>query len=205
MRDKELMNLYEALLAECPYKEDVKWTSFNPEDFNALHEYVEFRKPSSCLEIGYAYGVSARIIAKLMEVGKLYSVDPFVKELILDRDRGIKTFDSSPNVVFSLLEQESAIALPSFLQAGSAFDFIFIDGSHLFAEKFIDVYWSNRLIAKGGYVAIHDSWLPQTMQINSYIKNNFGTWRLLFRSFTLSIYKVEKQAEFTTWWQHNIF
>jgi hypothetical protein len=51
----------------------------------------------------------------------------------------------------------SALELPKLLEGREQFEMVYVDGSHLFEDVFVDAYFIVRLLSEGGVVAFDDS------------------------------------------------
>jgi hypothetical protein len=69
-------------------------------------------------------------------------------------------------------EDFSHCVLPRLLDKKEVFDFIFIDGNHRFDGIFINYYYSDLLLARGGYFMFHDTWMHSTQLVMSCMKAN---------------------------------
>jgi len=63
-------------------------------------------------------------------------------------------------------------ALPRLCAEGERFDFVFIDGRHLFDCVLVDFFYVDRLLEVGGYVALDDLWMPAVRKVKSFILRN---------------------------------
>lgn len=68
----------------------------------------------------------------------------------------------------------SEFALPRLLETNQRFDFVYIDGSHLFENGFIDAYYAARLLNDGGWLAMDDSSDPHVAKVNDFIRTNLS-------------------------------
>jgi predicted O-methyltransferase YrrM len=139
-------------------------------------------KPMRTLEIGLALGGSATVFAAShRDLGRSplkqhVAVDPFQKT-------------SWDEVGLKLLEEEmlqdyvdvrldySSIELPRMVSERQSFDMVYVDGSHMFEDVFVDLYYVTRLIPQGGLVLFDDSADPQVAKVHRYIRRNLSkTW-----------------------------
>jgi len=68
-----------------------------------------------------------------------------------------------------VIEETSATVLPRFLAQGQRFGMIYIDGSHLFEDVFIDAYFCMRLIDERGHILFDDSTDPHVAKVLAFI------------------------------------
>jgi hypothetical protein len=55
-------------------------------------------------------------------------------------------------------------------------DAAFIDGSHLFHNVFVDLFYLGMIVRPGGLVILDDYWLPGVATAARYFETNLG-WR----------------------------
>jgi predicted O-methyltransferase YrrM len=128
------------------------------------------------LETGMAFGAStlAILAAKKLagrEPGLHVSIDPF-QQLDFD-DCAVMAVDRAglnhqTEVCYSL----SAVELPRRLQMGARFDLIYVDGSHVFEDAFIDAYFAVRLLREGGVVLFDDSADRHVAKVVRFLRTN---------------------------------
>ena len=66
----------------------------------------------------------------------------------------------------------SSQALPRMIDNGDRFDFIYVDGSHLFEDVFVDAYFGLRLLSENGIIAFDDSTDPHVAKVLRFIRRN---------------------------------
>jgi hypothetical protein len=69
-------------------------------------------------------------------------------------------------------EAYSAFELPRSLQAGIRFGLVYLNGSHLFEDVFVDAYFVTRLLAEGGVVAFDDSSNPHVAKVLQFLRTS---------------------------------
>jgi predicted O-methyltransferase YrrM len=132
-----------------------------------------FSAPDVCktLEIGCAYGLSSMFICD--SVGKKNVpcrhtiIDPYQSSVF--SGCGIRNLQEAGLRGFELLEEPSEIALPRLLASGARFDAALIDGYHTFDQTMVDLYYINRLLRVGGYLALDDCNLPAVNRAVRYL------------------------------------
>lgn len=135
-------------------------------------------KAESTLEIGLAFGASCLTLAAthrdLSQVPNQQhvAIDPYQStvwddsgKLILEKARLSKYVD--------VYEKFSHLILPQLLHEGRKFDLIYIDGSHIFEDVFIDFYYSDKLLVKQGVILFDDSSDPHVHKVTNFIETNF--------------------------------
>ena len=122
--------------------------------FNFLTE----KKLSKTLETGFAYAKSAsHIIAATRS--RHIAIDPFQDKY---QNLGKENIEAlGLDNFLELHEDYSHHVLPKLLDRKEKFDFIFIDGDHKFDGIFVDFYYSDLLLEKGGYILLHAHPIPR--------------------------------------------
>jgi hypothetical protein len=123
-------------------------------------------QPVSGCEIGYGYGDNAENLLQMLNIEKLYSVDPdfsgqgYVERGVVnknfsrrDKDYQERIKRISPKTVF--IEQTSDEAFSSG-KIPSQLDFIYIDGNHDYDFCYRDIMNSLKFVRVGGFVGGHD-------------------------------------------------
>ena len=134
-------------------------------------------KPQRSLEVGLSFGASALLFTgSHREAGKPgnrqhVALDPF-QSSVWD-DAGLLRIERAG--LASSLDFRSAfsrIELPRLLEEGTRFDFIYVDGSHLFEDVFVDAYYSCRLLTEGGVLAFDDCSDPHVAKVIRFLQRN---------------------------------
>jgi predicted O-methyltransferase YrrM len=149
---------------------------------NNLHTLRQLHlslKPERTLEIGLSFGGSCLLFtASHREVSgcaerQHTALDPFQKEawddsglLAVERAGLSEYLDFHP--------QFSSILLPRLVENGQQFGLIYIDGSHLFEDVFVDAYYATRLLAAGGVVAFDDCRDAHVIKVVRFIRHNLS-------------------------------
>jgi predicted O-methyltransferase YrrM len=126
---------------------------------DVLRDLLLAEKPGTVIEIGLAYGSSALAIAEaLVAAGPDES-----RHLIVDAYQ--EQFHGSGWAAITgaglagrccLVEERSQIALPRLLDDGFVADAAFVDGSHIFHNLFVDLFFLRELVRPGGLVILDD-------------------------------------------------
>jgi predicted O-methyltransferase YrrM len=148
-------------------------------NIRVLRELILRESFSDTLEVGLAHGASAlAILASLRDVNgesgyHHVAIDPFQFQdwggagVRLVEDEGFSDH-------FSLHGGASALVLPSLLQESESYDLIYIDGSHLFEDVLVDLYYSIRVLKDGGIILFDDCCDAHVRKVVKFIKNNLG-------------------------------
>src|SRR5262249_34661334 len=68
--------------------------------------------------------------------------------------------------------QFSHVALPRLLESGEQFDLIYVDGSHIFEDVFVDAYFGSRLLSENGVIAFDDCRDPHVQKVIKFVRAN---------------------------------
>lgn len=124
----------------------------------ALYRIVRENNLQRTLEVGMAYGLSTLAICQALQDnggGRHVAIDPFQS----GRWKSVGLLNLQRARLADLVEryeQPSHLILPDLLQQGRIFEFVFIDGSHLFDYVTVDLFYSRLLIPVGGWVCLDD-------------------------------------------------
>jgi predicted O-methyltransferase YrrM len=117
-----------------------------------LYSFVRGFRPARALEIGVLHGGSGCIIANAMEdngLGVIVGVDPGPEIYVPERD-----FHGR----YRLVAKPSPEGLPEARRiAGGEFDFVFIDGLHMYDQVRLDIKGVLPLVCEGAYIMFHDA------------------------------------------------
>jgi hypothetical protein len=144
-----------------------------------LHRLMQETKAARTLEVGLSFGGSALLFTwSHRELGREpkgqhVALDPFQESVwdstglaVLERAGLSGYLDYRP--AFSSRE------LPKMLASGEHFDLVYIDGSHLFEDVFVDAYFIIRLLADGGVVAFDDSSNPHVAKVLRFLRTSLS-------------------------------
>jgi predicted O-methyltransferase YrrM len=148
-------------------------------DCNALRDLIVAGRARVVVEIGLAYGNSALAIGEgLASVG---TPDP--KHLIIDayqeqfgNDGWTAITTAGLGNLCTLLAERSQLALPRLVSEGFVADAAFVDGSHVFHNVFVDLYFLREIVRPGGLVVLDDCQWPSVATAVRYFEINAG-WR----------------------------
>jgi predicted O-methyltransferase YrrM len=146
-------------------------------DGDVLRDLLLAEKPSTVIEIGLAYGSSALAIAEALVTAG--SSDP--RHVIVDAYQA--QFDGSGwaaivgaglTAICSLVEERSQLALPRLVGEGFAADAAFVDGSHIFHNVFVDLFYLRELVRPRGLVILDDCSYASVATAARYFEVNTG-------------------------------
>ena len=158
---------------------DFERVSVSLSDGDVLRDLLLAEQPGTVSEIGLAYGSSALAIAEA-----LVAAGPDeARHVILDAYQ--KHFHGCGWAVIAeaglagvccLVEERSQTALPRLLGEGFVADAAFVDGSHIFHNVFVDLFYLRELVRPGGLVILDDCRYPSVATAARYFEVNTG-WR----------------------------
>lgn len=133
-------------------------------------------RATATLEVGLAFAASALVFAQThrdlghAEDGRHIAIDPFQSDidgagLAALEQAGLRRFVTHA-VDFS------DRALPALLQQERQFGLIYIDGSHLFEDVFLDVHYCLQLLAVGGVMLLDDSSHRDVAKVVRFVRRN---------------------------------
>jgi predicted O-methyltransferase YrrM len=139
-----------------------------------LYKLCRSLKPKSTIEIGLCYGFSTLFfIAALAEnrSGCHTAVDP--NERSDWHGIGLAHVKSlGMEAAFCFIEDRSDCAATDLIRTNSAFDIIFIDGSHRFDDVLVDFYLYAPLCGLGGLIIFDDLWMKSIQSTVAFIRSN---------------------------------
>jgi predicted O-methyltransferase YrrM len=144
-------------------------------DGDALRDLLIAHKARTVIEIGLAYGSSTLAISEaLVSQGTRES-----RHVIIDAHQ--ESFgDAGWNALVSagltelceLIPERSQLALPTLASGGFIADASFVDGSHIFHNVFVDLFFLRKLVRPGGLVVLDDCNWPSVATAVQYFERN---------------------------------
>ncbi|MFK7777469.1 MAG: class I SAM-dependent methyltransferase [Gimesia sp.] len=151
-------------------------------NLHIIHDFLENEKPQNTMEIGMAFAMSSLVFSRYHERNHSSknslpacpahtAIDPFQTThwdsigLTHIEQAGLEDY-------VTLLQDYSCVALPNLLQDKKQYDFIYVDGSHIFEDVFIDFYYSGRLLNENGIILFDDSTDKHVFKVIQFIKKN---------------------------------
>ena len=147
------------------------------DDCDALRDVLVEEHARVIIEIGLAYGSSALAIAEAL----LQQNQPGANHVIIDAYQGqflnagwdaIESADLGE--LCHLVTERSQLALPRLLAEGAVADAAFVDGSHMFHNVFVDLYFLRELVRPGGLIVLDDCQWPSVATAVRYFEVNTG-------------------------------
>ena len=144
-------------------------------DCDELRDLVIADDARVVIEIGLAYGSSA------LAIGEALATRDGARHLIIDafQDRfdnvgWDRITDAGLGPICELLPERSQLALPRLVAEGFVADAAFVDGSHVFHNVFVDLYFLRELVRPGGLVILDDCDWPSVATAAHYYEVNAG-------------------------------
>ena len=138
------------------------------------------RQPTRTLEVGLAFGASTLAFCfEHQRSGRAgqkqhVAIDPYQPYPLYD-ESGVYAIERAGLIDYLDYRPEfSEFVLPRLLEAHQRFDFIYVDGSHLFENVFIDAFYCARLLNDGALIAFDDSTYPHVAKAIAFIRTNLS-------------------------------
>jgi predicted O-methyltransferase YrrM len=142
---------------------DFECVSLPDQDCDALRDLLVAENARVVVEIGLAYGGSALAIG-----------DPYQH---LFHNAGWDVIASAGlDEISELHAEQSQLVLPRLVTEGFVADAAFVDGSHIFHNVFVDLYFLRELVRPGGLIVLDDCQWPSVATAVRYFEVNAG-WR----------------------------
>jgi predicted O-methyltransferase YrrM len=173
---------------------DFERVSLSQHDCDVLRDLVAAEQARVVIEIGLAYGNSALAIEEALsshpsDVSKHVVIDPYQD---LFRNTGWDVITSAGLADrCTLLAERSQTALPRLIAEGFVADAAFVDGSHIFHNVFVDLYFLRELVRPGGLIILDDCDWPSVATAVRYFEVNTG-WvpHAISKSTRLSAFRL---------------
>jgi hypothetical protein len=139
------------------------------------------RRPARTLEIGLGFGGSALTIAAThLELGHAPArqhtlLDPFQAK-VWDNAALAAVDRAGLDGYVDFRPQYSSIALAVLAAEGARFDLIYVDGSHVFEDVFIDAYFGFRMLNPGGVIVFDDCTIDHVAKVLGFVTANWDGW-----------------------------
>ena len=145
-------------------------------NLRVIRHLVETHQARHTLEVGLAYGASALTFLQALRAnGDDFchtAIDPF--QMTAMHGAGLRAIeDGGFKDHLQFHEQPSCTALPKMLSEGRKFDLIYIDGSHLFEDVFMDAVFSVHMLRPRGLCLFDDCTDPHIAKVLQFLKTNY--------------------------------
>lgn len=156
---------------------DFDRVSLPGDDADVLRDVLLGENARVVIEIGLAYGTSALAIAEALVSEGTGRADHVIIDAFQDQfhDVGWNAIVAAGlEDVCSLLRERSQLALPRLVADGFVADAAFVDGSHIFHNMFVDLFFLRDLVRPGGLVVLDDCQWPSVSTAVRYFEINTG-------------------------------
>jgi predicted O-methyltransferase YrrM len=139
------------------------------------------RKPERTLEIGLSFGGSALVIAashrdlQRSPAMQHVTIDPY-QNTVWDNTGVASLRRAGLEQYVEVRRQFSSAALAQLLDQKRAFDLIYVDGSHLFEDVFVDAYFGFRLLSDTGLILFDDCVDDHVARVLRFVRTNWADW-----------------------------
>jgi predicted O-methyltransferase YrrM len=138
---------------------DFERVSVPVSDCDVLRDLLLAEQPGTVIEIGLAYGSSALAIAEALVAAGSDEARHVVVDAFQEQFHGCGWAAITGAGLAGrcrLVPERSQIALPRLLADGFVADAAFVDGSHIFHNVFVDLFFLRELVRPGGLVILDD-------------------------------------------------
>jgi predicted O-methyltransferase YrrM len=152
------------------------------------------------IEVGLAYGSSALAIAEALVSQGHEDAQHLIIDAYQDQFRGAgwgAVTAAGLARLFTLVADRSQLVLARLVTQRFVADAAFVDGSHIFHNVFVDLYYLRELVRPGGLVVLDDCQWPSVATAVDYFEVN-TSWRPVavpspsrLRAFRLPVDPVE--------------
>jgi predicted O-methyltransferase YrrM len=156
---------------------DFERVALPSEDCDVLRDLLLEARPRIVIEIGLAYGSSALAIAEALVAHNPQDAKHVIIDAYQDQfeNAGWEAIASAGlGDVCTLITERSQLALPRLLTERTVFDAAFVDGSHIFHNVFVDLYFLRQLVRPGGLIVLDDCQWPSVATAVRYFELNTG-------------------------------
>lgn len=164
-----------------------------PNNLHIIQALLRDYPTQSTIEIGLAHGGSALAIMteqhKLHDAFRHTAIDPFQSSVW--KGAGVAAVGRLGIPGFDCVEDYSCFVLPQMVKEGRRFGLIYVDGSHIFEDVFVDLYYSVMLLNEGGIILFDDSTDKHVHKVLRFADSNFSE---LLSRFDLSKYRASVKS-----------
>ena len=156
---------------------DFERVSLGMSDGDVLRDLVLAEKAHTVIEIGLAYGGSALAIAEALVSNGSGQRRHLIIDAYQNRFYGSgwsAIVEAGLTGLCSLVEERSQIVLPRLLSDRFLADVAFVDGSHIFHNVFVDLFYLRELVRPGGLLILDDCSYPSVATAVRYFQVNTG-------------------------------
>jgi predicted O-methyltransferase YrrM len=180
---------------------DFERVSVPPSDSDVLRDLLLAEQPGTVIEIGLGYGASALAIAEALVTAEaeVTAEAPVTAEAEVTAEAPVTAGSTEARHVIVdayqeqfygsgwaaiveaglaglclLVEERSQLALPRLVSDRFVADAAFVDGSHIFHNVFVDLFYLRELVRPGGLLILDDCSYPSVATAARYFEVNAG-------------------------------
>ncbi len=143
-------------------------------DLRIIINTVAAIQPGETLEVGLATASTAIAIMAAKPEGSSNHIALDPAQTSAFHNAGVERIEKlglAPR--FELIEKSSHIALPTLLiERQARFDFVYIDGCHMFDYTLLEWFYSDKMLNIGGVIAFDDCMWPMVHAVASFVETN---------------------------------
>jgi predicted O-methyltransferase YrrM len=156
---------------------DFERVSLPDHDCDVLRDLLVGEQARIVVEIGLAYSSSALAIGEALLTQGRQDTKHFIIDAYQDRFlnagwEAITTAGLSSRYTFRA--ERSQLALPRLVAEGLVADAAFVDGSHIFHNVFVDLYFLRELVRPGGLIVLDECQWPSVATAVRHFELNTG-------------------------------
>jgi predicted O-methyltransferase YrrM len=156
---------------------DFERVSLSEHDSDVLRDLLLAESARTVVEIGLAYGSSALAIGEALASHGSQDANHLIIDAYqhLFENAGWEAITTAGlNSLCTLVKERSQLALPRLVTEGFLADAAFVDGSHIFHNVFVDLYFLRELVRPGGLIILDDCQWPSVGTAVNYYEVNTG-------------------------------
>jgi predicted O-methyltransferase YrrM len=156
---------------------DFERVSLPNHDCDLLRDLLVRERARIVVEIGLAYGSSALAIGEALLTQGHQGTEHVIIDAYQDRflNAGWEAITTAGlSSLCTFLAERSQLALPRLVAEGLVADAAFVDGSHIFHNVFVDLYFLRELVRPGGLILLDDCQWPSVATAVRYFELNTG-------------------------------
>ena len=156
---------------------DFESVSVDSSECDVLCDLMFAEGARTVIEIGLAYGASALAIAEALVANGSSQERHVIIDAYQNRFHGSgrsAIVQAGITSLCLLFEERSQIVLPRLVKEGFLADAAFVDGSHIFHNVFVDLFYLRELVRPGGLIVLDDCSYPSVATAVRYFEVNTG-------------------------------
>lgn len=146
-------------------------------NLTVIENLLRKNSPAKTLEIGLCFAGSGLLMSAFhADCGapdnhSHIAIDPF-QSTVWDGVGETRIQELGLQPWFECIEDFSHLALPYIMNRGDRFDLIYVDGSHIFEDVFVDMYYCIRLLNDGGIIIFDDATDIHVRKVLNFVRKN---------------------------------